>query len=143
MQPGDNPPVARSVAGVVIRSNQVFLARRIAGGSIGGKWEFPGGKIEPGESDSAALVREFEEELGVKVEVDRAIGENLFSDGSRRFLVTAYHVRLSGMPFTREAHTAIEWFPVDMLPTLDLPDSDRGLVASVLAFARSRRDGSL
>jgi 8-oxo-dGTP diphosphatase len=141
MQQGDNPPVARSVAGVVLRSHQVFLARRAPGGSIGGKWEFPGGKIEPGESASEALVREFEEELGVGVEVDRAIGESLFSDGSRRFRVTAYHVVFSGVPVTRGEHTAIEWFPLEMLHSLDLPDSDRGLIASVIEFARSLEGG--
>jgi len=140
MQQGDNPPLARSVAGVVLRSNRVFLARRGPGGSIGGKWEFPGGKIEPGESASDALVREFEEELGVKVEVDRAIGESRFSDGARRFVVTAYHVFLSGMPFSRGEHTAMEWFPLDLLSTLDLPESDRGLVTSVIEFARSRKE---
>jgi len=132
-------PAARSVAGVAVESDRVFLAQRIAGGNIGGKWEFPGGKIEPGESPAAALIREFHEELGVTVTVGDQIGECMFHSGAREFVVTAYKVTFAGQPRIRREHVSLKWFPSDLLPKLDLPESDMGLVPSVLEFIRKSR----
>jgi 8-oxo-dGTP diphosphatase len=52
----------RSVAGIAADGTLVFIARRVSGGSMGNKWEFPGGKVEDGETDTDALIREFQEE---------------------------------------------------------------------------------
>jgi 8-oxo-dGTP diphosphatase len=57
------------VAGVIVRGQRVLIARRLPEAHQGGLWEFPGGKVEPGESAVAALSRELREELGVDVEV--------------------------------------------------------------------------
>ena len=85
MPPGDSPGDtggfflgAATKKGVIVvaggvlrgtgaRAGRVLIALRAAGGVLGGCWEFPGGKVDPGETVSAALVREFEEELGVKI----------------------------------------------------------------------------
>lgn len=60
----------RVVAGLFRRGDEVLVQQRPAGKARGGLWEFPGGKVEPGESDAAALVRECHEELGVPVRVE-------------------------------------------------------------------------
>ena len=57
------------VAAVIRRGSRVLIARRRDGAERGGQWEFPGGKVEPGEGEPAALVREIDEELGCAVEV--------------------------------------------------------------------------
>ena len=57
------------VAAVIIKDRQVFAAQRNAKGEVGLKWEFPGGKTEPGESNEAALARELHEELGIKADI--------------------------------------------------------------------------
>ncbi|MFC2315723.1 MAG: NUDIX domain-containing protein, partial [Selenomonas massiliensis] len=61
------------VAGAILRDGKVFGACR-GYGNYAGTWEFAGGKVEPGETDEAALVREIREELGVEVAVERLLG---------------------------------------------------------------------
>ncbi len=64
----------RVVAAVVRRGGRILVTRRFPGGPLGGLWEFPGGKVEPGEAEPDALAREIREELGCDV----AVGELLF-----------------------------------------------------------------
>jgi 8-oxo-dGTP diphosphatase len=63
-----------SVAGIARQGAALFIARRKPGGSLGGKWEFPGGKVEEGESAEQALVREYAEELSLPIRVGEEIG---------------------------------------------------------------------
>ncbi|MGH7330454.1 MAG: (deoxy)nucleoside triphosphate pyrophosphohydrolase, partial [Polyangiaceae bacterium] len=60
-------------AGVIIEKSHVLLTQRKAGAHLEGMWEFPGGKVEPGEDPRAALVRELREELGIEVNVGEAV----------------------------------------------------------------------
>ncbi|HRK08285.1 MAG TPA: (deoxy)nucleoside triphosphate pyrophosphohydrolase [Pseudobdellovibrionaceae bacterium] len=71
------------VVAAAIENNldEVLIAQRPAGGAIGGLWEFPGGKIEFGESPQRALEREIEEELGLKIEVGGTFGVSHFVTG--------------------------------------------------------------
>ncbi len=64
----------RVVAAVVRRDGRILVTQRLPGGPLGGLWEFPGGKVEPGEGEPEALARELREELGCDV----AVGELLF-----------------------------------------------------------------
>jgi 8-oxo-dGTP diphosphatase len=64
-----SPRLIRVVAAVIAREGCYLITQRRATAVLGGLWEFPGGKVEPGESDEAALRRELEERLGVDVEV--------------------------------------------------------------------------
>ncbi len=64
---------ARVVAAVVRRGGRILVTRRHPDGERGGQWEFPGGKVEPGESEPEALAREIREELGCAIEVGRLV----------------------------------------------------------------------
>ncbi len=64
---------ARVVAAVVRRGGLILVTRRHPDGERGGQWEFPGGKVEPGESEPEALAREIREELGCAIEVGRLV----------------------------------------------------------------------
>jgi mutator protein MutT len=67
-EPSETPEIA-VVAGIILEGGRVLVARRLEHQSFGGHWEFPGGKVEAGESPEAALEREFQEELGIGVRV--------------------------------------------------------------------------
>jgi 8-oxo-dGTP diphosphatase len=68
------PPLA-VVAGILIEGGKVLVSQRLPGQAFPLEWEFPGGKVEPGESSALALAREFREELGIEVE---AVGDEPF-----------------------------------------------------------------
>ncbi|MDR0403991.1 MAG: NUDIX domain-containing protein, partial [Treponema sp.] len=114
-----------SVAGVAVKGNRLFVARRRPGGGLGGKWEFPGGKVRPGESRAGALRREYLEELSVPVEVGEQIGEARFTHGRTRFFLSALRVTLRGEDFSFKEHSEYRWVTLAELETLDFADSDR------------------
>ena len=62
-----------TTAGIAIKDGKVLIAHRIPGGSLSGKWEFPGGKNRYGESVADTLIREWDEELGVGIEVGEEV----------------------------------------------------------------------
>jgi 8-oxo-dGTP diphosphatase len=119
----------RSVAGIAVRDGRILVAKRVEGGPIGLRWEFPGGKVEPGESDDDALVREFDEELGIAVKPLRIIGEGSFESASGRRQLAAWLVDLPPESvFQLREHTDIAWVEAASLAGVDLADSDRMLL---------------
>jgi 8-oxo-dGTP diphosphatase len=109
------------VGGVaVVRGGRVLVARR--GGTEGG-WEFPGGKVEVGESDEAAGERELEEELGLQVSVGKSFG--LEEPISEKYLLRVYFAELvAGEPVLHE-HAEIRWVGATELDALDWLAPDR------------------
>jgi 8-oxo-dGTP diphosphatase len=92
-------------------------------------WEFPGGKVEPGESDVAALVRECREELGVAVEVDDRLGPDVpVAEGWTLRVWTGRVV--AGQPAAHE-HAELRWVPYADLHTLDWLPGDLPAVAAL------------
>jgi 8-oxo-dGTP diphosphatase len=91
----------------IVREGRVLAARRTAPAEARGLWELPGGKVEPGESPEAAVVREIAEELGCVVRVRRTLaGEQRIRDGYRLRVVLAELV--DGEPVPHE-HDAVRW----------------------------------
>ena len=83
-------------AGVVVRNGSILVARRKSGSHLEGLWEFPGGKLEPNESPEECLAREFKEELGVEISVDR-ISEVVFHRyPEKTVLLLFYSCRIIG-----------------------------------------------
>jgi len=115
----------RSVAGIAIEEGKVFIARRKAGGDIGGKWEFPGGKVEEGESDADALQREFLEELGVAVTVGPLLASGEFFHNGQKFALNGYRIFFASLHFNMTEHDECRWAALDELETLDFTGSDR------------------
>jgi 8-oxo-dGTP diphosphatase len=118
---GPEPP--RVVVGVALTdpAGRVLAARRSAGG-----WELPGGKVEPGESEPAAAVRECAEELGVLVEVDGRLPGS--QPCGERHLLRVWTGRiLAGTPQRRE-HAELRWVARDELAGLDWLPADRPFV---------------
>jgi 8-oxo-dGTP diphosphatase len=120
-----------SVAGVAIEGGRLFVARRKGGGDLGGRWEFPGGKVEPGEGDGEALVREYQEELGVPIEVGPLLSSASFIHRGREYALHAYRVFLKERAFTMREHSEWRWAGFEELEKLDFADSDRKLLPSI------------
>lgn len=123
-----NHTVKRSVAGIAIEGGKAFIARRIPGGALGGKWEFPGGKAEPGETDEDALLREYQEELGVPVRVGSFLGASSFEHHGKPYELHAYQVFFLARNFQLTEHTEWRWASLEEIAALDFADSDRKLL---------------
>jgi 8-oxo-dGTP pyrophosphatase MutT (NUDIX family) len=126
----------RVTASVVRRGDSLLVCQRAPHKRHGGLWEFPGGKVEPNESDESAARRELAEELGVHVE---SIGEPEFSiaDPDSPFLIVFVPTTITGEPTCQE-HTALAWLTPTELTKLPLAPSDRRYVEFLLA----REDGA-
>jgi 8-oxo-dGTP diphosphatase len=125
MHPSATMPI-RVVASVIQRNGKLLVCERPAHKRHGGLWEFPGGKIEPGESDLDAARRELGEELAVEVVAVGAVEFSVLDPGSD-FQIDFLPVRIEGEPQCIE-HSRIAWAGDDELLTLPLAPSDRRYV---------------
>jgi 8-oxo-dGTP diphosphatase len=130
--------VVQVVGAAIVDGDRVLVAQR-SGGPYDGRWEFPGGKVEPGESDLSALVREIAEELGTAIVPQAFLGEVVL-DGvvgggpAGASTLRVWWARLAGgAPVARE-HAALRWVRADELAGLAWIDADRPLLPAVRAL---------
>ncbi len=102
-------PCLQVVGALATRSGRLLLGRRAAGSAESGLWELPGGKVEPGESERAALVRELHEELGVRAAVAGTGRTYRYARGSGDISFTVFPVTLASEPRAGHAHDSIVW----------------------------------
>ncbi len=121
------------VGAVIVADGAVLCARRGPGGADAGRWEFPGGKVEPGESPQAALAREIREELGCEVEVGGLVTTTRY-DGARATIVlsTYWCLLVAGTPVATE-HAELRWLPAAGLGAQDWAPADVPAVELVVA----------
>jgi len=116
------------VAAVVERDGRVMLCQRKPGVHNGLKWEFPGGKLEPGEGPEAALARELREELGVRAAVGRVRDAVFYRYPDRDVLVLFYGCRLEAEAPRALDCNAIAWATPDELAGYDFAGADLAFV---------------
>jgi 8-oxo-dGTP diphosphatase len=117
------------VGAAILRDGCVLAARRTSPASTAGKWEFPGGKVEPGETREAAVVREVAEELGCRVEVTGWLaGEVPISDSHT--LAVALATLVDGEPEPVE-HDVVRCLATGDLDDVDWLEADRPFLAEL------------
>lgn len=119
------------VAGAVIDGDKLLIAQRSKPAELAGQWELPGGKVAEGESEPQALARELREELGIEVEVDTRIGEDVVVGN---LVLRAYRARShdGGIPHPHE-HLALRWVTADELDTVEWVAADAGWIPALRA----------
>ena len=111
------------VGGIVYSGGLVLMAQRSCE-ALDGKWEFPGGKVEIGESHQDALRRELMEELDVDTNVLGLVSSNKFKVKGKPYELYCYQVEIiKGIPFAKEHHR-VSWVPINKLLELDLAPVD-------------------
>ena len=127
--------VTQVVGAALVDGHRVLVAQR-GSGSLAGLWEFPGGKVEPGESDLAALVRECTEELGVEVAPQAFLGEvpldGVVAGGAPgASTLRVWWGRISAGELVAHEHSELRWLRADELAALDWIPADRPLLPAV------------
>lgn len=124
-------------------TGRVLVAQRPAHKHLGLKWEFPGGKVEPGESAHAALIREIKEELGCDIVITRPLRRFTHDYGSVLIEMIPFVCKLaatSGAPHPHE-HTATRWVTQQELRDTDLAPADWPVVESFFGQPLSETRG--
>jgi 8-oxo-dGTP diphosphatase len=128
------PSEALPVACAIIEdaTGRVLIAQRPAHKHLALQWEFPGGKIEPGESPADALLRELHEELGCQAEIVRALPSFRHDYPALTIEMFPFVCRLAATSPAPRAleHTALRWVLPHELPTFDLAAADFPVLAS-------------
>lgn len=118
---------------LVDADRRVLIAQRPEGKAMAGLWEFPGGKIEPGETPEAALIRELAEELGISTQTACLAPLSFASHSYENFhlLMPLYVCRKwQGVPEPRE-HRALKWVRPQALRDYAMPPADEPLIAAL------------
>jgi 8-oxo-dGTP diphosphatase len=120
-------------AAIVLQDNKVLLTRRAPGQSLEGYWEFPGGKVEEGESLQECLKREIFEELGVQAEVEQdefCVVKHQYDHGE--ILLVGILTYLKSHNFQLTVHDQYDWVPVDDLLSFKLAPADIPIAQKLL-----------
>jgi 8-oxo-dGTP diphosphatase len=125
------PKPIRVAAGVIRKKGLYLAALRPEGDSLGGMWEFPGGKIEDGESPEACLAREIREELGLAIEVNEPLCTITHAYPKKTIELWVFLCTTDGEPSRLEAHDEFRWLKLEQLDSLDWAPADVPAVAEL------------
>jgi len=125
-------PIQRIIVGAAIVENGLVLAcARADPPEVAGRWEFPGGKVEPGETEVEALIRECVEELGVQVDVGVRVGEDVPLAHGRAILKVYLATLVDGARPQRLEHAELRWLSAAQLYDVDWLPADAPIVAAL------------
>lgn len=123
-------------AAIILERGNFLIARRAPGEKYAGKWEFPGGKVEAGETLEQCLKREIEEELRMTIRVGSIFSISEYDygreDAKKHRFFSFWCTRTNGEPVLT-VHDGLAWTPVARLQEFDLIDADRQIIRDLLA----------
>jgi 8-oxo-dGTP diphosphatase len=122
----------RVVAGIIGKDGKVLIAKRRAGDKLGGKWEFPGGKVDEGETPEEALKRELLEELGIETETGRFLCSSFYDYSHLSVELLAYHVRHVSGEVIPHVHDEIRWVRPEKLSGYEFPEANIPVIKAIL-----------
>lgn len=125
------------VTAVISREGKLLVGRRPEGQSLPGLWEFPGGKIEMGESPEEALKRELKEELGIDAEVGELILATTHNYGQTGIILLFFHVHFWKGELRSVHHTELKWAPPHELKHWPLPEANRKILDRLMSVLRT------
>jgi 8-oxo-dGTP diphosphatase len=127
------------VGGIIVRDSRVLICQRKRGSSFPLKWEFPGGKVEPGEDLRAALVRELAEELGIRAEIGREVWRTTYHyPGKPEPLLVVFNLADAGAQIPKmdpESFEQIAWVDPRELGSFDFLPANSELIAKLVSGA--------
>ncbi|HWQ89592.1 MAG TPA: (deoxy)nucleoside triphosphate pyrophosphohydrolase [Desulfitobacteriaceae bacterium] len=115
-------------ASIILREGRVLIAQRPPADKLAGKWEFPGGKIEAGETPQECLKREIQEEFDVEIEVLDFFAESVYVYENGAIKLLAFWCRWLAGDFTLKVHSRIVWAAYEELELYDYAPADIPLV---------------
>lgn len=115
------------VAGVIYKNNKFLIAQRNLKKAQGGLWEFPGGKVEKGESYENALAREIKEEFNANIEVNEYIGENIHHYPEKDIKLIFYKTRLLSEKIELLEHEDYKWITKDDKDNFEFAGADKAV----------------
>lgn len=121
------------VAGLMRRQGKVLVGQRPQGGSLAGAWEFPGGKIELGESPEIALARELKEELGIDAEIGPLKFAASHTYGKTGILFLFFEVKFWKGQIKTQQHLDLKWVTTKELGQLELPEANSKFLDQIVA----------
>lgn len=119
------------VGAAIMKDGKLFVAQRPEGKEVGLKWEFPGGKIEVGESPKEALVREIMEELGTLIEVNHYIATVRHQYSSFHLTMQVFQCTLIGPEPVLTEHVNSKWITAGEIDSLDWAPADYKILDAV------------
>jgi len=119
----------QSIAGIIHSEGKFLIGLRLPTGEMGNRWEFPGGKVDPGETPEMAIKREFREEMGIDVVPGECITTTQFENRNGPVTLLAYRISIpADAEISLTEHSEIRWASLDEIETLSFVDSDRLLL---------------
>lgn len=122
-------------AAIIRKKDAIFVARRAPNQKMAGLWEFPGGKIETGETPQCCVVRELTEELSMTTAAGAIIATNTHRYEELSVNLIAVEVQMLKDQFTLTVHDRADWVPLNRLLELDLAPADIPIAEKVIAVS--------
>lgn len=120
----------RIIAAAIMDENKILIARRNYG-TLAGYWEFPGGKVEQGETDAECICREIWEEFSVKIVVQKYLGEENFQVDNKNYDIVLYQAKLLSADVQLSVHSEIAWVSKEDLEKYKLAPVDEQLAKKI------------